>query len=205
MSLPGHITASRDLQSSKTQGVFGRRLHKIKYPPDKSSAMASLSVKALRSQFESMGTKNVTQPQPNDTHNTSGNNNIDIDNMTNEACGNGMDEDVFSSYSDGDDTIETTAAEEPLEAGHSIPEHYVEIATSNPYGKECRDSAKQSGKFAESTNADTATSTTTVNVPVRAESMEEALARLSREIELAHREIEEEQATVLRDLLMLSN
>lgn len=167
--------------------------------------MASLSVQALRSQFETMATNNVTRPQPFNDHNTSGSNYIDIDSWTNEPYNDDMDDDVFSSYGDGDNATETTTADESLESGRSTPEHYVEIATTNPYSKECRDSAEQTGKYMDSTSTDTDIVNVTLDTPVRTETMEEALSRLSRELELAHREIEEDQAAVLRHIMVPSN
>lgn len=166
--------------------------------------MASLSVQALRSQFESIATKNARRPQPINAQSSSDNSNIAIDNMANEACDDDMDDDILSSYGDSNDTEETTNVEDSPESGRSTPEHYIEIATANPYDKDNRDSAGQTGKSMEPTNTDTVTVTVTVEVPVRKETMEEALSRLSRELELAHRGIEEDQAGVLRDLLMPS-
>ncbi len=148
-----------------------------------SSSNSASRVSALRSQFESLVTRrNSTAPRTPKKQKTS---EASISERVNTEEN---EEDVCSNYGDDDDTVE--AAEEFHNSDRLTPEHYTDIAATNPYGEDSEDQKK--GECVP------------VTEPQCAETMEEALARLSSELEQAHQAIENGKEAVLQQLKELA-
>ncbi|RYP58383.1 hypothetical protein DL769_008975 [Monosporascus sp. CRB-8-3] len=162
-----------------------------------SAAMSTSSsksrVNALRSQFEFLVNRNTSAPQPPKVEAISKHDKDAV-----EAEGH-EEEDACSDYGEND---ATEAAEAFQDSGRSSPEHYAEIAAMNPYedghGKDQSQDPEHKGESFDLQVRQTAT------LSVRAETVEETLARLSNDIESAHKQIEEDQSAALQHLKALA-
>ncbi|RYP58308.1 hypothetical protein DL770_010461 [Monosporascus sp. CRB-9-2] len=161
-----------------------------------SAAMSPSSSKScvntLRSRFEFLVNRNTTAPRPPKVEAISKH---DKDAVEAEK----REEDACSDYGEDDATETAEAFQGP---GRSSPEHYAEIAVMNPYegahGKDQSQGPEHKGEYFDPPVHQTAT------VPVRAETMEEALARLANDLESAHKQIEEDQSAALQRLKALA-
>lgn len=165
------------------------------------SVQRTSSVKTLRSQLESMA-----MIKDQEIPGSSKGNTIDAEYKvdTND------DDDIRSNYDDlGTSLLETT----PSAPCNSMPNNYFEFAGMNPFtdvlaAKDNTKSEYPNPNPNPGPNNDDKIVTRTLEVPApisaarRVETMEETLKRLERELEQAHREIEEEQAAILQWLLM---
>lgn len=163
------------------------------------SVQRTSSVKTLRSQLESMA-----MIKDQEIPGSSKGNTIDAEYKvdTND------DDDIRSNYDDlGTSLLETT----PSAPCNSMPNNYFEFSAMNPFTDvlAAKDDTKSEypNPNPGPNNDDDKIVTRTLEVPApistrRVETMEETLKRLERELEQAHREIEEEQAAILQWLLM---
>ncbi|RYP41259.1 hypothetical protein DL767_001113 [Monosporascus sp. MG133] len=162
-----------------------------------STAMSPSSSKSrvstLRSRFEFLVNRNTTAPRPPKVEAISKHGKDAVEAEEPEE------EDACSDYGE-DDATETAVSFQHL--GRSSPEHYAEIAAMNPYeearGKDQSQDPEHKGEYFDLPVHQT------VTMPVRAEAMEEALARLSNDLESTHKQIEEDQSAALQHLKALA-
>ncbi|RYP60474.1 hypothetical protein DL771_010504 [Monosporascus sp. 5C6A] len=150
-------------------------------------------VNALRSRFEFLVNQNTTAPRPPKVEAISKHDKDAVEAEEREE------EDACSDYGE-DDATETAEAFQG--SGRSSQEHYAEIAAMNPYDdafdKDQSQVSEHKGEYFNLPVRQTAT------VPVRAETMEEALARLSNDLESAHKQIDEHQSAALQHIEALT-
>ena len=171
------------------------------------------NVNALRSQFESLETKNTkkTVVTPTTTARRTGKaqpaamteaGDVARATATDEFENGEGDDDVASEYGDDNIAVEVAVGAADEGSGRSTTEHYAEIATTNPYGEQSEEPKKEQlldrGEYSDLPVRQTLT--VPVSSPRREETMEETLGRLTRELEENHRAIEAEEKESLEFL-----
>ncbi|RYP02909.1 hypothetical protein DL764_005525 [Monosporascus ibericus] len=149
-------------------------------------------VNALRSRFEFLVNRNTTAPRQSEVEAISKHDEDAVQAKEREK-------DACSDYGEDDATETAEAFQGP---SRSSPEHYAEIAAMNPYedahGKDQSQEPEHKGEYFDLPVHQTPT------MPMRAENIDEALARLSNDLESAHRQIEEDQSVALQHLKALA-
>ena len=178
------------------------------------------NVSALRSQFESLKThetKNATKKTDVMTSSTKkaryagkGQQQAEAITEAKDVAGaiateNDGEDDAASEYGGDDTAVEGAIVTSADGSGRSTPEHYLGIATTNPYGEqssEPKHNKKQqldSGSYSDHPVCQTLT-VPVPSPPPREETLEETLGRLTQELEENHRAIESEQKASLEVL-----
>lgn len=181
------------------------------------------NVSALRSQFESLKThetKNATEKTTVMTSSTkkarhAGKAQQQAEAVTKakdvagaiatEEGENDGEDDAASEYGGDDTAVEGAIVTSADGSGRSTAEHYLGIATTNPYGEQYSEPKQNENKQLDSGSYSDHPVCQTLTVPVpspppREETMEETLGRLTRELEENHRAIESEQKASLEVL-----
>lgn len=162
------------------------------------------NVSALRSQFESLTTKNIkaasdrTRPTDKARPSVPERKRVVDSASTKEGEEANEEDDIASNYGDDDASADAVAAEG---TGRSTPEHYVDISTTNPYNEQKeRRQSREDGEYSDQPVCQTVTVAVTAAPPSRAETMGETVERLARELDEAHRAIKADEEEALRRL-----